>query len=80
MYYYLEEIGIFLLLTAKLAGNCALNVIFACVFVCLCVYKGSVGGCTFFRRESVCLSSRFRVPAFVFCFLYYFMLLYFCLA
>ena len=50
------------------------------LLVCLCVYKGSVGGCTFFRRESVGLSSRSRVPAFVFCFLYYFMLLYFCLA
>ena len=50
------------------------------LLVCLCVYKGSVGGCTFFRRESVGLSSRSRVPAFVFCFLYYFILLHFCLA
>lgn len=35
VYYYLEESGIFLRLTAELAGNCALNVIFACVFVCV---------------------------------------------
>lgn len=56
MYHCLEEIGIFLRLTAKLAGNCALNVIFAYVFVCLGVNKGSVGGCTFLRRESVGLA------------------------
>ena len=37
-------------------------------------------GAVHFLGVKVCLSSRFRVPAFVFCFLYYFMLLYFCLA